>query len=128
MDRPRSRTGAKQSTDSTKEDSMTLRSFRPMLAASIVATLIAAGCGSSSSSSTSKSSTSKAASTSTATTKKRASSASSRASSATSSAKAKLREATAGKQYKAGQFCSSKNEKLYKAQSLACVNGHLKKT
>ncbi len=88
-----------------------------MLAASIVVTLIAAGCGSSSSSSTSKSSTSKAA----------ASSATSAASSATSSAKAKLREATAGKQYKAGEFCSSKNEKLYKAQSLACVNGHLKK-
>jgi hypothetical protein len=30
--------------------------------------------------------------------------------------------------YKPGEYSSSKNEKLYKAESLACGNGHLKKS
>jgi len=93
---------------------MKLRGFSPILAASLALTIGAAGCGSSSSSSTSKSSTSHAASSSTPV--------------ATSKSAAKAKAAQVKATYKPGEFCSSKNESLYKAQGLACVNGHLKKS
>ena len=101
---------------------MKLRGFSPIVAAGLALAIGAAGCGSSSSSSTTASSTPHTTSTRAAT----GTSASSTKAKAEAKLKGKAKELKTT--YKPGEFCTSKNEKLYKAQSLACVNGHLKST
>ena len=96
---------------------MKLRGRRPIIGILLALTIMAAGCGSSSkSSSTAKSAASPAATSTTS------------AATSTSGAKAKAKANQVKTSYKPGEFCSSKNENVYKAQNLVCVNGHLKST
>jgi len=86
--------------------------FSPAPVAVIVLTIGATGCGSTSKITSAVSSVATHATAST--------------TAAAAEAKLKGKASEIKKSYKPGEFCSSKNEKLYKAQNLVCVNGHLK--